>query len=76
MRLDNNQIFELTRLKRKSAQVAWFKKHLGVEVPFDQHGPILTADCCQKLLEKYLGIQPKSNESSVNRPTVRLKEEK
>ncbi|MDE3023238.1 MAG: DUF4224 domain-containing protein [Pseudomonadota bacterium] len=76
MRLDNNQIFELTGFKRKSSQVAWFRDRLGVEVPFDRHGPILTAECYQKLLEKYLGILPNSNESRVNRPTVRMKENK
>ena len=76
MRLDNNQIFELTGLKRKSSQIQWFKRHLGVEVPYDRNGPILTDACYEKLLEKRLGILTPSSEPSHGRPSVRLKEEK
>jgi len=55
MRLSAERLNEITHLKRKSAQVAWFRQHLGVNVPCDRFGPILTDSAYEKLLEKRLG---------------------
>ena len=56
MRLSAERLTEITRLKRKSAQVAWFRQYLGVEVPCDRFGPILTDTAYEKMLEKRLGL--------------------
>ena len=72
MRLTAEKIAEITHLKRKSAQVEWFRQHLGVDVPCDRFGPIMTDTAYEKLLEKRLGLGVASSESrntpSVNRP--------
>lgn len=56
MRLTAERLTEITRLTRKSAQVAWFRQYLGVDVPCDRFGPILTDTAYEKLLEKKLGL--------------------
>ena len=56
MRLTAERLTEITHLTRKSAQVAWFRQYLGVDVPCDRFGPILTDTAYEKLLEKKLGL--------------------
>ena len=56
MRLNSERLTEITHLTRKSAQVAWFRQYLGVDVPCDRFGPILTDTAYEKLLEKKLGL--------------------
>ncbi len=56
MRLTTERLTEITHLTRKSAQVAWFRQYLGVDVPCDRFGPILTDTAYEKLLEKKLGL--------------------
>ena len=56
MRLTAERLTEITHLTRKSAQVAWFRQYLGVDVPYDRFGPILTDTAYEKLLEKKLGL--------------------
>lgn len=63
MRLTPECIAEITGYTRKSAQVRWFRAHLGADVPFDRDGPILTDSAYEKLLEKKLGILPSSTEA-------------
>lgn len=71
-RLTPDQLFERTHLKRKSAQVKWFRLHLGVEVPCDKDGPIMTDTAYELLLEKKLGLGASSAPQGP-RPTVKLK---
>lgn len=56
MRLTAERLAEITHLTRKSSQVAWFRQYLGVDVPCDRFGPILTDTTYEKLLEKKLGL--------------------
>lgn len=70
MRLENQTICEITHLKRKNAQVNWFKLHLHCDVPYDQHGIILTKESYEKLLEKRLGIGDRIAKVE-NRPKLR-----
>jgi hypothetical protein len=70
MRLSYESIVEITHLTRKSAQVAWFRQHLGVDVPHDRFGPILTDTAYEKLLEKRLGLGTSLATNEKPRPTV------
>ena len=70
MRLSAERLSEITRLKRKSAQVAWFRQYLGVDVPCDRFGPILTDAAYEKLLEKRLGLGASLATPEKPRPTV------
>ena len=70
MRLTAERLTEITRLKRKSAQVAWFRQYLGVDVPCDRFGPILTDTAYEKLLEKRLGIGASLATTEKPRPTI------
>lgn len=72
MRLTREKIQEITGLKRKSAQVAWFRQHLGTEVPCDRRGPIMTDSAYELLLEKRLGLGSSSALPPSTRPSVRL----
>ena len=70
MRLTTERLIEITHLQRKSAQVAWFRQHLGVDVPCDRFGPILTDTAYEKLLEKRLGLGASLSTLEKPRPTV------
>ncbi len=65
------KLFEITHLKRKKTQVEWFRQHLGVDVPHDRFGVILSDESYEKLLEKRLGIRPSSS-TPEQRPAIRL----
>lgn len=69
MRMKPEQLEQITGCSRKSAQVAWFKLHLGVDVPYDRHGVIMSEGAYEKLLEKRLGL---GETSGRQRPVVRL----
>ncbi len=73
--LDSARLKDITGKARKSAQVRWFRDHLGVEVPHDRRGPILTEEAYQKLLEKRLGLLPFENPEQ-SRPSVKLMRKK
>lgn len=73
--LDSARLKNITGKSRKSAQVRWFKNYLGVEVPHDRRGPILTEEAYQKLLEKRLGLLTFENPEQ-NRPAVKLMRKK
>lgn len=70
MRLTFERLYEITGLKRKSAQANWFRMYLSVEVPTDRTGVIMTDTAYQKLLEKRLGIG-ESLSLSKNRPALK-----
>jgi len=77
MRINQDMLYQITRLKRKGAQIKWFKLHLGVDVPHDHAGAILTDSAYQKLVEKRLGLAPElSNSNQKPNPTIRLMEKK
>ncbi len=73
MRIDRKKIEEITHRKRIRSQVAWFREKLGVDVPFDRFGLILTEDALKKLIERRLGIlQSSPSQATTTRPVVRL----
>ncbi len=72
MRLTQKQLYEITGLKRRSAQVAWFKNKFGVAPPFDRRGPVISAKAFEMLLERKLGLV--QSQPDENKPTVRLRE--
>jgi hypothetical protein len=71
MRLDRLTLENITGRKRRSAQSAWFREHLGVEVPADHRGPILTEAAYEALLAKRLGLSSSAGDST--RPAVKLR---
>lgn len=71
MRLSSERIAEITHLTQKSAQKKWFFQHLGVAVPTDRFGPILTDTIFEKLLEKRLGIGASLATEDKPRPKLR-----
>lgn len=76
MRLEPAQLKRITGFKRKSAQVAWFRQHLGADVPHDKSGVIITDSAYEKLLEKRLGLAPSSAATVKTKPTLRLLDKK
>lgn len=72
MRLTAKQLHELTGKKRISAQKKWFSDMLGVDVPVDRMGPILTIASLEKLFESRLGLRIAEFRIQSSHPTVRL----
>lgn len=70
MRLSRVQLKEITGYQRRSAQAAWFMRHLGVTVPCDDQGPIITEAAYQALLDRKLGLRPAQEEKA--RPKIQL----
>lgn len=70
MRLSRDDLFKITRLRRPTSQAAWFLQHLGVDVPCDNDGPILTPTTYEAILAKRLGVFPKSDDPAKARETV------
>lgn len=71
MRLTSERLREITGLKFKKSQTAWFLLHLGVEVPCDRIGPIVSEEAFEKLLEKRLGLTPSHSNNEI-RPSVKF----
>jgi len=46
------------------------RQYLGVDVPYDRFGPILTEQAYEKLLEKRLGLGASLSTSEKPRPSV------
>jgi hypothetical protein len=62
MRLSRDELFKITDFKTPRKQTQWFLDHLGVAVPHDRKGPILTPATCEALLAKRLGLTPKGEQ--------------
>lgn len=76
MRLSRDDLFKITHRQRPRNQAAWFLEYLGVTVPCDSEGPILTPSTYEAILAKRLGVFPKSaelapRETVVHVPTAR-----
>lgn len=71
MRITTEKLYEITGLKFKKSQVAWFSIHLKVDVPHDKYGPIISEESFEKLLEKRLGLTPSNTKNEI-RPSVKL----
>lgn len=73
MRLSSRKLFEITGFQRKSAQAKWFKDYLGIDVPCDRIGPILTNDAYEALVKKRLGVLGESMTPGFQDKTPRVK---
>jgi len=58
MRLDNAALREIAKRCRPKHQAAWFKEYLGIDIPCDRAGPILTQQTYDALLAKRPGVFP------------------
>lgn len=56
MRLSPEMLYKATGRTRQSAQARWFKEYLGVDVPCDRLGPIITEAAYEDLVKKRLGV--------------------
>lgn len=73
MRLSPQKLYEATGRVRQSAQARWFKEYLGVDVPCDRLGPIITEAAYEDLVKKRLGVlQSPGGTTAREHPKVRL----
>jgi len=73
MRLSPQKLYEVTGRIRQSAQARWFKEYLGVDVPCDRLGPIITKAAYEDLVKKRLGVlQSPGGATAREHPKVRL----
>lgn len=68
-RLTPDRLEQITRKQRPSAQLRWFEKHLGVKLPCDMAGPIITESAFESLMTKICGLSPAG---PAPRPVVKL----
>lgn len=71
MRLSQQDIQTITGYQKRSSQKRWFKDYMGVDVPVDRVGVILTESAYDALVKKRLGVMEAAN-SDIHRPQVRL----
>lgn len=77
MRLSPEDLYKITHLHRPKGQAAWFLEHLGVKVPCDRAGPILTPAAYEAILAKRLGVSSEqTGPSPEQRPVLHLRDEK
>lgn len=75
MRLNPSQITEITGRKQPKRQTAWFLDYLGINVPADKRGPILTESLIETLLARAIGLTGSSDISTNKpKPQIRMKE--
>lgn len=65
MRLTREELEQITGLCQAAAQVRWFKDHMGVSVPSDARGPILTQAAFESMLARRLGPQQERHRRTV-----------
>jgi hypothetical protein len=75
MRLSRDDLQKITHRKRPRQQAAWFLQYLGIAVPCDSEGPILTPATYEAVLAKCLGVSAQINPVTPHegRGTVRLR---
>lgn len=77
MRIDQAHMIEITGRKRASSQAAWFRDYLGVTVPCDRLGPIVTVAAYEALVARACGLPVQAALGPTgSRPSVRLREPK
>jgi hypothetical protein len=69
--MSRERLKEITGRSFGKAQARWFGEYLGVEVPCDRVGPILTEQTFEELVARANGIR--KNEGGAERPTIRKK---
>jgi hypothetical protein len=68
MRLPPETIAEITGRKRARAQADWFRDYLGVIVPCDRLGPIVTAATYEALVARACGLRAETAEAAASAP--------
>jgi hypothetical protein len=68
MRLNQDQLEEITKRRQPAAQARWFKAHFGVAPPCDGSGVIITQAAFEGLVAKKCGLSANGEA----RPSVRL----
>ncbi|AMC35402.1 DUF4224 domain-containing protein [Janthinobacterium sp. B9-8] len=72
IRINKEELIELTGKQQTSAQVKWFKQHLNINIACDAKGPILNHAIYSELLKKQYGLIPEAP-NAVKRPQVILR---
>lgn len=74
MRLNPEQLHEITSRAMPTAQVRWFSKHYGRVLPHDRKGVILTEQAWENMVAEKCGTSAAKGPQDVNkeRPTVKL----
>jgi len=70
MRLSRDDLFVITRRKLPRLQAKWFLDYLGINVPCDRDGPILTIASYEAILAKRLGVFPEKLSAPTEREVV------
>lgn len=76
MRLEHEVLVKITGRHRSRDQVAWFLQHLGVNVPCDRKGPIITQATYEALVARACGLRPDlppSGTVAADRPKLHLR---
>jgi hypothetical protein len=76
MRLPPEKLAEITGRKRARAQADWFRDYLGVVVPCDRQGPIVTVPTYEALVARACGLRadvPTGLATPVDRPKLHLR---
>ncbi len=68
MRVSQEGLKALTGKSQGAAQARWFKRNLGVDLPADERGPIVTDAGLELMLARASGLGDKPA-----RPAVRLR---
>lgn len=75
MRLTPEELQNITGRSMPAAQVRWFQRHYGIEMPHDRKGPIITAQAWEALVARKCGTSAKGGALDVangERPEVRM----
>lgn len=78
MRLTPEELQNITGRSMPAAQVRWFQRHYGIEMPHDRKGPIITAQAWEALVARKCGTSAKGEPQNHiggdidGRPTVKL----
>lgn len=75
VRLNQDQLKDITSRAMPSAQVRWFVRHYGRELPHDRKGVILTAQAWEAMVAEKCGTSAVKGPQNAmkERPAVKLK---
>jgi len=75
MRINKEMMAEITGRSYPRLQAEWFRRYLGVEVPCDSQGPIVTMAAYEMMVVRACGLGQKPRPAEeIARPKVRLVE--
>lgn len=74
IRINQNELIELTGKQQKGAQVKWFKEKLCIDIVCDSKGPIINHEIYNELLKRRYGLQAAVPASATPRPKVAMRQ--